>query len=378
MGGFICLVLGLMGKSSSSCPFRNCPCRNLGKRIREKTQASYESAWQKDPELKSFDSSLNLQTSKFITSVAGKNENLSIDSLTHVCGFIKDQNQEVVNTIIGDNEDVWKNEEVKSLVDLHFESTSRTLNFFENCIKKAESRVVDFRVAINIYETESESGGSMTNKYAETLEKLNKVTNMEDPFGEDFAKQYESLRKEHEMILEKIGELQVKFEKKQKNVNTLKKVVQSISLIAFASLLFLSLALPPTHAVVGNVALGLTPSIGPAGIWVRQMMNNRDEALERQIHLLRSMDTKVNIQSMEKIRDLLEKLPSQIKSISQTVETAVHNIEEEAMKMQKIIKEVNEFDEQIKSVREEVASCSKCITEGKSRVQTQMTSPRKW
>ncbi|XP_056852214.1 UPF0496 protein At5g66660-like [Raphanus sativus] len=120
---------------------------------------SYVSACQDDPELKSFDSSLHLQTSNLIRS----------------------------------KEDVLKNEELKSLVDLYYEEL-KTLNLFntvDKCVKKAEITLLNIRVAIKKFEKESmdmDLGGNKN--YADTLKELNKVKAMGDPFGDEFMQQF--------------------------------------------------------------------------------------------------------------------------------------------------------------------------------------------
>ncbi|KAJ4873206.1 UPF0496 protein [Raphanus sativus] len=130
---------------------------------------SYVSACQDDPELKSFDSSLHLQTSNLIRS------------------------PRIAKFIIDSKEDVLKNEELKSLVDLYYEEL-KTLNLFntvDKCVKKAEITLLNIRVAIKKFEKESmdmDLGGNKN--YADTLKELNKVKAMGDPFGDEFMQQF--------------------------------------------------------------------------------------------------------------------------------------------------------------------------------------------
>ncbi|KAJ4875862.1 UPF0496 protein [Raphanus sativus] len=137
--------------------------------------------------------------------------------------------------------------------------------------------------------------------YADTLKELNKLR-----------------------LLEKFPELQVELDKKQKDVKKRRKLATIVFGAAFFSFSVLSMYLcivvaPP---VVVAVALGLTKTVGTAGIWVYGMMKDYEEALESKIDLLRLTEnnTKSNIEAMKSIRNLVEKLIISISSILKTVE----------------------------------------------------------
>lgn len=337
---------------------------------------SYVSACQDDPELESFDSSLHLQTSNLIRSFSaggGKTEDLSL-----VCGYLRDQCENVAKFIVDSKEDVLKNEELKSLVDLYYENTTKTLNLFntvEKCVKKAELSLLNIRIAVKQFEKESvdiDLGGNKK-KYEDTLKELNKVNAMGDPFGDEFMKQFESVYVEQLRLLEKFPELQDELGKKQKNVKKRRLLATIVFGAAFFSFFALSMYLcivvaPP---VVAAVAIGLTKTVGTAGIWVNGMMKDYEEALESKIDLLRLTQscTKSNMEAMKTIRNLVESLITRISYILKTVEV-VQTRDEEAVKlaMQVIIKNVDGFAEKIEEVDENVAKCSKSVASGKVRV----------
>ncbi|XP_056850728.1 UPF0496 protein At5g66670-like [Raphanus sativus] len=183
--------------------------------------------------------------------------------------YVNSYSENVAKFIIDSKEDVLKNEELKSLVDLYYEEL-KTLNLFntvDKCVKKAEITVLNIRVAIKKFEKESmdmDLGGNKN--YADTLKELNKLR-----------------------LLEKFPELQVELDKKQKDVKKRRKLATIVFGAAFFSFSVLSMYLcivvaPP---VVVAVALGLTKTVGTAGIWVYGMMKDYEEALESKIDLLR-------------------------------------------------------------------------------------------
>ncbi|KAL0801301.1 hypothetical protein Bca101_056477 [Brassica carinata] len=343
---------------------------------------SYVSACQDDPELKSFDSSLHLQTSNLIRSFnagGGKTEDVSL-----VCGYLRELSENVAKIIIDSKEDVLKNEELKSLVDLYYENTTKTLNLFntvENRVKKSEISLLNIRVAIKKFEKESmdvDLGGSKK-KYEGTLEDLNKVIAMGDPFGDEFLEQCASVCTEQLRLLEKFPELQVELDKKQKNVKRRRRLATIVFGAAFFSFFALSMYLcivvaPP---VVAAVAIGLTKTVGTAGIWANEMVKDYEETLESKKDLLRLTQscTKSNMEAMKTIRNLVENLITRISSILKTVE-GVQTRDEEAVKlaMQVIIKNVDGFAEKIEEVGENVAKCSKLVASGKVRVLEYITS----
>lgn len=160
-----CLPELMTGESSSK---RNGPNTLPVKAVRTDMRSKYSSdlsaytsACKKDSNLKSFDSSLHQRTNLIITSLAARAEtqSLNLDSLMEVYGFLLELNQNAVRVIIESREDVWKNKDLKSLVDIYFRSTSKTLDFcntVENCVKRTEISQLIIRFAVKQFETESE------------------------------------------------------------------------------------------------------------------------------------------------------------------------------------------------------------------------------
>ncbi|KFK37698.1 hypothetical protein AALP_AA3G017200 [Arabis alpina] len=336
-------------------------------------------------QLKSFDTSLHRQTSKLVSSLigqGGKTENSSLDSLMMVCEFLVDLNQNVAKAI-DNNEDVFKNEELKSLMDLYSESTTKTLDLFntvDKCVEKAKKSQLMILVAIKQFEIESMDkdfrGNKKKKKYEATLEELNKVKAMRDPFGDEFATRYEAVYEEQFKLLDKFLELRVELDKKQSK----RKKWRILGIIVFATAFISAMALyiyfkVNSLGVEYMVTKALLITIEIAGEWVNDMLKDCEKvekAYKRQsdLLLLTENKTKFNIEAMKTVEDLAETLMIKISSILETVEVAVEKREEETVKlmMQEITKKVEGFAEKIEQVGAHVAECSKVVVSARVRV----------
>uniref|UniRef100_A0A1J3FAP6 UPF0496 protein n=1 Tax=Noccaea caerulescens TaxID=107243 RepID=A0A1J3FAP6_NOCCA len=378
----------LMKGKSSSDPNGTKRAKTVRTDMRSKYSAdltSYTSACQEDSNLKSFDSSLHKRTNIVIRSLAARAEtqSLSLDSLMEVYGFLLELNQDAVRVIIESREDVWKNKDLKSLVDVYFKSTARTLEFcntVENCVKRTEISQLLIRLAVKKFETESldtdlgVGGSKKKKKYAKTLEELNKFKAMGDPFDGEFVNQYESVYEQQVLLLEELRKQKVKLDKKQRNVKAWRRLSNVVFVIAFVSVLVLSVVAASVGAppVVSAVASGLTAPVDLAGKWCSEMWKEYEKAVKRQRGLVLSMEIRTTVinESMETIRILVENLRIRISLILETVEIAVEREGEEEevemrLAMQKIREKIDGFTEKIEQVGESAAKCSKFIALGR-------------
>ncbi|WZZ04607.1 hypothetical protein YC2023_090528 [Brassica napus] len=129
----------------------------------------YTSACQQDSDLKTFDSSLHQRTTSVMKSLAdqaAKSQSISQGTLMEVYEFLLDLNRDIVRDIIESREHVRKNKDLTSLVDVYFK-----MKQFEESVYTDNKK----------------------NKYAKTLEELNKFKAMGDPFDGEFLTQYESV-----------------------------------------------------------------------------------------------------------------------------------------------------------------------------------------
>ncbi|KFK28345.1 hypothetical protein AALP_AA8G504100, partial [Arabis alpina] len=302
-------------------------------------------------------------------------QSLSVDSLMEVYGFLLELSQDAVSVIIESREDVWKNKDLRSLVDVYFKSTSKTLDFcntVENCVKKTEISQLIIRFAVKQFEAEDLEGNKKKNKYAKTLEELNKFKAMGDPFDGEFVTPYESVYEEQVLLLEELRKLKVKLDKKQRNVKTWRILSNVVFATAFVSVLVLSVVAAAMSAppVISAVAAGSTAPIEVVGKWFNDMWKEYEKAVKRQRGLVLSIEigAKVNNVVTENIRVEVDKLRIKILWILETVEFAVEREEEEVatrLAMQEIKKKVDGFTEKIEEVGENAAKCSKFIALGR-------------
>ncbi|CAF2063021.1 BnaC06g29750D [Brassica napus] len=347
---------------------------------------SYTTACEEDPELKSFGSSLDQRFSKLNRSLTTgvKTENFSLHAVKSVCGFLVEMNQNLVENIIA-NVDLLKNEELRSLVDLYYESSTSTLDLFNtvgNCTNKAKLSILIIRIAIQQFEKESMDTeiGRNKKKYAETLEELNKVKARGDPFGDEFKDQLKSVRAEHLKILEKVHEQVMKLDKQQGKLKRRRR----LTTIFFSTMVLSFLAVEICSNIVGvpplvqGTAFGLNLLMTPLGLYLNEMMKNREKDLDRQKEVVNIMEknTNVNIQWTNTINSLVEKLTTSLSLILGSMELAVVKREEEAAKplVEAILKEVDAFASTIQEAGEAVAKCISCVASGKLQVLEHITN----
>ncbi|KAF8101450.1 hypothetical protein N665_0205s0043 [Sinapis alba] len=341
---------------------------------------SYKSACKEDPDLQSFDSSLHLRTNRVINSLASgaESRSLSFEALIEVSGCLLEMNQEVVRFIIESREDVWDNKDLTCLVNAYFDSSIKTLDFcnaVDNCVKRARIGQMIIQFAVKQFEMESsvkvktsaDPGG--TNKYAKTLEELNKFKASGDPFDGDFFMLFESVYEQQVMLLEILHKQKRKLDKKLKNIKHWKKISNVVFVTAFVSVLIFSvvaaaIAAPP---VVTAVAAALAVPIGSVGKWCSHLWKKYETAVKRQKDVVMSMKVGayITMKDMENIRVHVDKLKIEMESMMQRVDFAIKEEEEEVavrLAMQEISKKFDVFTERIEEVGENAAKCSKDIT----------------
>ena len=250
-----------------------------------------------------------------------------------------------------------EDEELRSVVDLYYESSTKTLDLFNtvgNSANKAKLSIVNIRMAIKQFERESmdtDLGGNKK-KYEDTLEELNKVKAMGDPFGDEYKNQMKSVREEQLILLKKFHELAVKLDSKKKILKIRRRLV--------------------------TIVIGLNYVIGTVGVLVHKVLKKREKDLDKQKEVVNKMkdNTNVNIQATNTIHSLVEKLINSLSLILGSVERAVVKKEEEAVKpvMDLIRDEVDTFATAIKEVGEAVATCSTCVASGKLQVLEHITN----
>lgn len=338
---------------------------------------SYNSACKEDPDLQSFDSSLHQRTNRVINSLASgaESRSLSFEALIEVSGCLLEMNQEVVRFIIESKEDVWDNKDLTCLVNAYFDSSIKTLDFcnaVDNCVKRARIGQMIIQFAVKQFEMESKntSAEPNANKYAKTLEELNKFKASGDPFDGDFFMLFESVYEQQVMLLEILHKQKRKLDKKLKNIKHWKKISNVVFVTAFVSVLIFSvvaaaIAAPP---VVTAVAAALAVPIGSVGKWCSHLWKKYETAVRRQKDVVLSMKVGayITMKDMENIRVHVDKLKVEMESMMGRVDFATEEEGEDEVAvrfaMQEISKRFDVFTERIEEVGVNAAKCSKDIT----------------
>lgn len=332
--------------------------------------SSYEEACIIDPELQSIDASIHGRTSRVINSLVtgAEVQALSFDSLREVTECLLDMNQDIVKVILECKKDIWKNDELFSLVEDYFESSIQTLDFctaLGNCLKRARNSQVIIQLAVKQFEEEvGLQDGVLETRFTKTLEDLNKFKEAGNPFTDEFFKLFQSVYVQQVKMLGKLQAQKRKLDKKLKSLGTWRKVTNVLFVAAFVSVLIFSVvaaavAAPP---VVTALAGALTVPIGTMGKWCNYLWRRYEKEVQRQKELLNSLylGTYITVKDMDNIRLLVNKLEIEIESMLQKAEFANR---EDAVRLaiDEIKKKLDVFMETIEDLGRHADKCSRGI-----------------
>ncbi|GAB2222529.1 hypothetical protein Drorol1_Dr00016647 [Drosera rotundifolia] len=335
---------------------------------------SYQEECQIDPDLQTFDSTLQARTNHVINSLAVGVEvrALSFDSLREVTGCLLEMNQQVVKVILECKKDIWKNQELFDLVEEYFDNSLQTLDFciaLEKCLKRVKDSQLLIMVALQHFEDEDGSDGET--RYARTLEDLKNFKASGDPFTEDFFQIFQSIYKQQMSMLEKLQRRKDKLDKKLKKIRAWRKVSSIIFVAAFATVLICSVvaaavAAPPVAAALA--ASTAVPLIS-VGKWIDSLWKNYENALTGQKEVIGTMQvgTYVTVKDLENIKVLIDRLQIEIESLQQKADLA---ITEEVVKLgiDEIKKKLSAFMKNVEDLGTEADMCSRDIRRARTVV----------
>ncbi|WOL11649.1 UPF0496 protein 1-like [Canna indica] len=343
--------------------------------------SSYAAACRLDPELQTFDSTLQKQTSRAISSLAVGVEvrSLSLDSLREITSCLLEMNQEVVKVILDCKRDIWKSPELFDLVEDYFENSLQTLDFctaLEKCLKKVRDSQLIIHVALQRFaeeeadEAEADKDGK--NKYSRTLEELRLFKAAGDPFTEEFFRIFQSVHGQQLQMLEKLQLRRNKLDKKLKSIKAWRKVSSIIFAATLAAILICSVvaaavAAPPVAAALAAAA---SIPIGSMGKWIDSLMQDYETALKGQKELLSSMQvgTFVAIKDLESIRVLIDKLETEITSLLDNSDFAIKDAEAVKFGIEEIRKKLEVFTKSVEDLGEQADKCSRDIRRARTVV----------
>ncbi|KAG6725109.1 hypothetical protein I3842_02G015500 [Carya illinoinensis] len=341
--------------------------------------SSYEAACMLDPDLQSFDATLQERTGRVISSLASGVEvrSLSFDSLREVTNSLLEMNQEVVKVILECKRDIWNNQELFSLVEDFFENSLKTLDFcgaLENCLKRTRDNQLIIQVAVKNFEEVDDGVDGV--RYAKTLQELRKFKAAGDPFTDEFFALFQSVYQHHVSMLEKLQLRKRKLDKKLKSLKTWRRVSNVLFVAAFVSVLVLSvvaaaIAAPP---VVTALAGALAVPIGSVGKWCNALWKRYENAVKGQREVISSMQvgTYITMKDLDTIRVMVNKLEIEIESMLQNVDFALREEEAVNLAMDEIKKKLELFMDTIDNLSTHADKCSRDIRRARTVILQQI------
>ncbi|XP_078430798.1 UPF0496 protein 1-like [Wolffia australiana] len=332
--------------------------------------SSYEAACRLDPEIESFDTTLQQRTSRVIftlsTGVAVRS--LSFESLKEVTSCLLEMNQEVVKIILSCKNDVWKSPKLFDLVEEYFENSLQTLDFctaLEKCLKKARDGQLILHVALQRF-------GAETNKNAATLAELRRFKESDDPFDEEFFRVFQQVYSQHLAMLDKLQLSKKKLDRKLRSAMAWRRVSSIIFATAFAAVLICSVVAAAVAAPPVAAALAAATSIplGSMGKWFDSLWEKYQEALKAQKELVNTMQVGsfVAIKDLDSIRVLVDQLELQLSSILRSVELALGGEEAVEMAVADIRAKLGSFMKSVEDLGAQADRCSREIRRARTVV----------
>jgi len=252
--------------------------------------SSYEAACVDDPNLQSFDATIQERTNRVINSLSQGIEvrSISLESLGEGTGSLLDMNQEVVKVILDCMQHIWNKKDLDlfSMVEDFFENSLQTLEFcnaLQKCLKRAREKFVAVKSAMTCFDEEVQNGVEGST-YVKTLKVLKDFKETGGSFTEEFYSLFQSVYTQQSTILKKLLIRKQKLDKKLKSHKTLKRVSSVIFVAAFVAVLIFSVVAAAISAppVVTALAGALAVPIGSVGKWCNSLFKKYETALKGQ------------------------------------------------------------------------------------------------
>ncbi|XP_057769937.1 UPF0496 protein 1-like [Salvia miltiorrhiza] len=323
--------------------------------------SSYEAACRADPDLRSFDSSVQLRTSRAINSIAvGLDARaLSLDSLSQVTECLLEMNQEVVQIILLNKRDVWKNPELSDLVDDYFDNSLLTLDFctaLDACLRRAGHIESILNVALRRFREEHAAAAADRN-YAGTLEELANFRAAGDPFTEEFFRIFNSIYSRQIAMFERLQAKKRKLDKKLRRLKSWRRISNVIFITLFASVLICSVVAAAVSAppVVTALAAAAAVPLGSMGKWLNSMWKNYERDLRGQTEILSSMQigSYIVLNDLDSIKRLVERFEIVIEALVAEAEFAARGEEAVVVAVEEMRRQLDSFINTIQELRKE-------------------------
>ncbi|KAF7041403.1 hypothetical protein CFC21_051202 [Triticum aestivum] len=376
-----------MGNSSSSSAGGSRPHRpttssesGLPHAAAAEELSSYEAACRHDPEVRTFDSTLQRRTSRAISTLAVGVEvrSMSLDSLREVTGCLLDMNQEVVKVILDCKKDIWKSPELFDLVEDYFESSLHTLDFctaLDKCLKRARDSQLLLHVALQRFDDEDDNAAAAAApaaRYARTLHELRQFKAAGDPFTDEFFEAFQAVYRQQLAMLEKLQQRKHRLDKKIKTIKAWRRVSSVIFASTFAAVLICSvvaaaIAAPPVAAALAAAA---AIPIGSMGKWIDSLLKGYQDAVRGQKEVVSAMQvgTFIAIKDLDNIRVLINRVEMEIGSMIDCVDFAERDEEAVKFGVEEIKKKLEAFMKSVEDLGEQADRCSRDIRRARTVV----------
>jgi hypothetical protein len=379
-----------MGNSSSSTSGSSKPHRpasssdpGLPHAAAAEDLSSYEAACRYDPEVRTFDSTLQRRTSRAISTLAVGVEvrSMSLDSLREVTGCLLDMNQEVVRVILDCKKDIWKSPDLFDLVEDYFESSLHTLDFctaLDKCLKRARDSQLLLHVALQRFDDEEHTNSGAdaptapSARYARTLHELRQFKAAGDPFTDEFFQAFQAVYRQQLAMLEKLQLRKHRLDKKVKKIKAWRRVSSIIFASTFAAVLICSvvaaaIAAPPVAAALAAAA---AIPLGSMGKWIDSLLKGYQDALRGQKEVVSAMQvgTFIAIKDLDSIRVLINRVEMEISSMVDCIDFAERDEEAVKFGVEEIKKKLEVFMKSVEDLGEQADRCSRDIRRARTVV----------
>lgn len=341
--------------------------------------SSYESEYENNPDLQSFDVRVQERTSRALNSLANRVEvgSLSFDALMEITDFLLEMNEDAVKIILESKEDVWSNKELFRLVDTFFHNSLKTLDFcaaLEKSLRR--SRDSQFIVKLAVRQFESYENGGDGERYVRTFEQLKKFQEAGDPFGKEFGKLLKSLYDQHLSTFDELQSQKTKLDKKFSSMKTWKRVSNVIFITAFASVLIFSVVAAAMSAppVVIALAAALAVPMGPVGKWCNTLWNRYLNSIKADKQFMSSMEghTYIILKDLQNIGVLVRRLSDKLDSLLQNADVGIRELGAMQLVIDEIKKNLDGFDETIEKLSVHATKCSSDVTKARTVILQKM------
>ncbi|GMH25248.1 hypothetical protein Nepgr_027091 [Nepenthes gracilis] len=326
-----------------------------------------------DPELQVVDSSLHGRASRVIDSVAHgvHGRSLPFNSVRDATGSITDFNHEIVKVILQSKKDIWRNNDLLSLVNEYFEYSeqiSGPIAALDNCLKRARNRQLLIRAALLRYEEESKNGieGNDGGRYVKTLQELRNFKEAGDLFTEEFFTLFQAVYEQQLQMFQKLLLKKHDLHTKLKQCKVYRKVANIIFAAIFLAVIVCSVVAVAVAAPAWVAALAAAAS-GPAGgvgNWFNSLFMKFENALKDQKELVTLMGgfTNINIEDLGTIACLIDKLEIRIQELLSNADFVLGQDEAVKIMIDEITKKMSNFTELIDDLTTRTEKYSRDLT----------------